>query len=600
MLSDGHQVELIGTAERSGQPQGWYALPNQLMTAETPDGEPEFLFMAFTTDDRPDDGGASGGLLHALVTWGFRPEQEAELTDAVAGFGAGAEYKGFVQMLPPDGNAASFAVISAVISDETFATNVITSGQAPLVAGGRAAFATRLDPNGAQALFKTFEEDTPIADLSVSMNFAYVTQVQGPKGTVSIDWDRIETQSDRLETEYKEEYGWAENRKRCWLFWKCDEPTTEYSYVETRSQFDLLIENELMTFEFEEGFPSERAAPIRDAFIQYFINLMSDPVPPPMTLEDAEDEEAEAPETRRGSYYKFERTRTQTAMQFKNKELNLDYKFQIKWPHNITGNIKSWADDARAFEHRYQKVVLDDPFFQWRDIVAVVDVEAKELFEDQVNFATVSLEKQRPEGTWRESITFDKDYLTNNGVQATRTYARGVGPASDSYRWRAQWSLRGGRTWPEDPPWQEGSWEGLTVAVPLQGRTIDFDANLDELEASGFTRVTAQVRYPMLGEEKLQNIAIPVMGDSPSASAQIFMNAGAEGYAYRLVLNHRRLGKMATDWTFKANDDYIYALIPEELLVTDEDDPGPAVTEAIEASAEPTESVLEEFGQVLQ
>jgi hypothetical protein len=56
-------------------------------------------------------------------------------------------------------------------------------------------------PLGAQALCETVDGDTAVGDLSVTMNFAYATQVRGAKGFVSIDWRKIQPYSDRLEVE---------------------------------------------------------------------------------------------------------------------------------------------------------------------------------------------------------------------------------------------------------------------------------------------------------------------------------------------------------------------------------------------------------------
>jgi hypothetical protein len=594
-LSDGLQVNLIGTVQRGTSPREYYALPTQLLNARNSAGEPQFLFMAFTTNDRPEDGGAAGGLLHALVEWGLTPEQEAELAARIEALEPGAEYKGFVQLLPPDGEKASFALVSAVLSDDGFTSSVVDSGEAPMVAGGRAAFAARLDPLGAQALYKTFEGDTAVGDLSVTMNFSYATQVQGAKGFVSIDWSKIEQESERLEAEYKETYGWAEDRDRCWFFWRCDAATVSYSYDEVRSQYEFLAENELIKFEFEEGFPDERVAPIREAFIQYFINTMSEPTPPPArTGEDEEAADAEMPDIRQGQQYTYTQERTRSSIERTSRRFSMDYKFQVKWPHQITGNVKDWQSFARDFEGAYQKVILDDPFFDWRDVLFVVDLDSQELFEEQVNFVTVNVEKQREDGVWQDSVTLDKQYIAENGVRAAMTYSRGDDSNSDLYRYQYQWAFRGGLRYPEQPQWQQGSWEGVTLAAPIRARTIEFEADLDELSDAGITRATAQVRYPRLGREEEENIHLSVAGEQPLKEAQVFMDNDARGYVYRLILNHRRFGRMATPWSARVSDDYIFAIIPDELLEADSEDE-PAVVEAQAAADAPQNDVLAEF-----
>jgi hypothetical protein len=43
------------------------------------------------------------------------------------------------------------------------------------------------------------------------------------------------------------------------------------------------------------------------------------------------------------------------------------------------------------------------------------------------------------------------------------------------------------------------------------------------------------------------------------------MDRDSRGYAYRLVMNHTTEGKLALPWDAKVNDNYVYAVIPDEL-----------------------------------
>jgi hypothetical protein len=44
------------------------------------------------------------------------------------------------------------------------------------------------------------------------------------------------------------------------------------------------------------------------------------------------------------------------------------------------------------------------------------------------------------------------------------------------------------------------------------------------------------------------------------------MDRDARGYAYRLIVDHKTEGKLATPWSAKVGDDYIYAQIPKDVL----------------------------------
>jgi hypothetical protein len=179
------------------------------------------------------------------------------------------------------------------------------------------------------------------------------------------------------------------------------------------------------------------------------------------------------------------------------------------------------------------------------------------------------------------------------------TYARGEDTNPDVYRYRAQWSLKSGGLFPADPPWVEGSWEGVTLAPPVVARTIELEADLAQLAAAEIARVTAQVRYYRFGREEEQNIHLSTAGGESLAQSTIFTDRGSRGYVYRLVLNHKSLGRLVLDWQPQVNDDYIFATIPQELL-----DQEPTIVEAAreaarEAAGAGARNVLDRFRDLI-
>ena len=147
---------------------------------------------------------------------------------------------------------------------------------------------------------------------------------------------------------------------------------------------------------------------------------------------------------------------------------------------------------------------------------------------------------------------------------------------------------------PASPPWTRGSWEGVTLAPPVVPRTIEVEADLDELKASDIARVTAQVRYLQFGEEMSTNIHVSPARDEPLVEQKIFTDRDTKGYAYRLILNHKQKGKFATAWEPKVNDDYIYATIPEDLF--EEPEYKRAADEITESASE---KVLDKFRDLI-
>lgn len=576
VLDDGTDVLLYGeTGQSSSGKINYFYLPPQLSISENEQGSPEFLFLKYISDEAEDSGGVSGAILHFLVDWGLTPAQEEELdmllkTEHDGTLGGAATMHASAEAGP------SFYIVSATVGDDSLGGKLVTSGQASLVPGGLAAVAARLDPYGAQILAETFEADSTITDLTAVMNMEYAVQVQGVQGTVEIDWSRIERDTERLSREYARE---IENDGRveescAFLWWGCDDERRAdytYSYNEVQSQFSYLSEREYVKFDFVQGdIPEEVAAPVRDAFIQYFISSVTQANAPTPEANRTDDDNGEAEDfdVRQGAGYSYNINKVKSLVQRGSQKLSLDLKLSVRYPHQLVGNMKSWYSLADAADpYSIQEVVLGDQLFQRRDIVFTLDGNVEDIFDEQVNMVSIEVQKDRGDDPpFADSIVITPEVLTEKGNLARVTYARGSSPNSGSYRYKVRWNFRGGHTHTQpESGWLEGDWEGMTLAAPIEPRLIELEGDVNELKDLGVTRVTAQVRHPLLGNEEETNLQLSVAGGNPLESKTLYIDEGAEGYVYRLIFNHRRLGRLASPWSKRLSDNYIYAGIPDEL-----------------------------------
>jgi hypothetical protein len=245
----------------------------------------------------------------------------------------------------------------------------------------------------------------------------------------------------------------------------------------------------------------------------------------------------------------------------------LNSRLAIKKPITLVGNLGSWYDGVRNNPNCVAAVNLNDPFFQHRDIDFILDLDAKDMFEQEANYVTINVRKTRSSGNpFEDRVTIDEKYVKEKGINATMTYARGEDTNPDAYEYQTQWSFRGGRLWPDNASWQKGSWEGVTLAAPIAPRTIEVEGDLEAMKASDIARITVQIHYPKLGAEVEDNLGISVAKNEATTSKKIFMDRDAKGYAYRLIVDHKTEGKLATPWSAKVGDDYIYAQIPKDML----------------------------------
>jgi hypothetical protein len=202
VLDDGTTIILYAQAgSQPGRPtSNYYYLPANLRLSQRPDGTPEFLFLKFTTEQRADQGGISGGLMHFLMTWGLNAEQEQDLAAKLKKKNRRAVLKGAAP-LEPDDSGGSFRIVSATLEDDSLTPSVVSSGKAPLIPGGKAAAASRLTAEGAQLLAATFEKSSSITDVSLVLSYSFTTLAPAARGYIEVDWSKVQHQSETLEAQ---------------------------------------------------------------------------------------------------------------------------------------------------------------------------------------------------------------------------------------------------------------------------------------------------------------------------------------------------------------------------------------------------------------
>jgi hypothetical protein len=561
VLSGGVNVTLIGEAASSPsqKTRNYYYLPSgpHLRLARRPDGTPEFLFLKYMTDKPGSRGGISGALMHFLMEWGLTSEQEAEIKAKLTAKVPGAQLMGAVP-LEPEGDTGSFQIISATLSDRTLAPTVVLSGKAPPLPNSRAAAASRLTADGAQLLAATFEKSRSISDVSVALNYRYSTLMPAVRGKIVLDWSRLEQEQESLRIKYTKTPG------KCFMWW-CGAPT--YTYDEVKEQVKFLEDNKVITWHMDELIADERTAKVREAFLQYLLNMTTEPpkpdTPPPPA---SADEKAKNPDVKHGRKYTFNQSSMKRAFARKREEVNLTMRLAVKWPHQLVGNMMSFYDAARDNPRCVATVNLDDPFFQHREIPINLSLERPEIFDEAVNYVTVNVRKRRSVGnTFEDRVTFDAKSITEKGLAATVTYARGEDRSPDVFEYRTQWSVKGGGVHPANPPWVRGGPEGINLEPPIEARKIDVEGDLEAMTASGVTRVTVQIHYPRLGREVEENIPISPVGKEPLISRLIYTDRETRRIGYRLIVNHKTEGTLVLPWT-PLEQPYVYAAIPPALL----------------------------------
>jgi hypothetical protein len=416
---------------------------------------------------------------------------------------------------------------------------------------------------------------------------------------MTVDWSKLEKEGSTLDAEYKRKSTGVD----CsfWgplVFTGCN-TTSSYSYTEVKNQFNFLVEKQVIKLQFDEMVSDERLTKVREAFLQLFLSSIAEPAPasPPPPAAASENK---GPDIKQGNGYKFRQSAIRTSMQQKTRVISLNARLAMKKPYTLVGNLGSWYDGVRNNPKCVAAVNLNDPFFQHRDIHFILDLDAKDLFEQMANYVTINVRKKRSAGNpFEDRVTIDQAFIKDKGINATVTYARGEDSNPDAYEYQTQWSFRGGVVWPTNPAWVKGGWEGVTLAAPVAPRSIDVESDLEAMKAAGITRITVQVHYPRLGEEVEENISVSPARNEALVSRKIFMDREAKGYVYRLVVDSKTDGKLAMPWSAKMGDDYVYAAVPNDLFQV----PGlkaEAQNAARTVMASAKDKVLSKFNELVQ
>lgn len=615
-LKDDTQVTLYGKAAdlSDRKTKEYYYLPTAPRLSETKKGKPAFLFMKFTTEEAQDQ--FSGAIMHFLMEWGLTAAQRKEVEGIlkVGGQGAakGSILRGAVDVSPFGDE--SFRIISATLNSDKTKSTVVKSGQAPVLPGSKIAAAAMLNKNGAQLMASTFERANSIADLSIELSYKYALRYPAVKGRATVDWSQIyeEIRKDSLsytKTTRKKSRGGIFGGIVDAVFGKKSE-VNKQTYDEVRTAMDSLVERKVINFQFDENINDERVNGIREAFMQFFFDQITDAVPSDQPPPPGKKELEAIPNIKQGRSYKFNRSYFEKSFRQNVQVYNFNYRLTVDKTHTTTGNLADWYNGSKHNKDCVGTVILNDPFFQHREVNVILDAEAEEMMKKELNYVTVKLRKQRNMRNahdFNHDITFHRKNFSEEGNMISVTYSKAKDSKPDEYEYKVQWSFRGGNTFPQDTTWQKGSWQGLNLAPPVKPQKITFAANLEELNALGIVNVTTQLRYRKFGKEEQSNISLNTFSNQATKDENLFIDRNTQGYASRLIFTHKDKGYVVTNWEANINNGFVYATIPKELQSED-----PNVLERIfeegkklydiitEGKAEEEKNVLDKFEGIIE
>lgn len=594
-----------GFREHRKSPCYYYLPPgNSLRLSAREDGNPEFLFVKYTTDETVEQGGVQGGLLHFLMEWRLTTEQEDELRNKVAkdckADGKPGQLMGHVELSEAE-DKGSFRIISATLSDTGFTRSMVQTGHAPTMPGGKVAAAANMSAQGAALFLSTLENKNSIADLSVELDFSFPVQLPAAKGEIVFNWDRVQVAAESFQAEY---YSSNDERGK-----GDDDDDMTVTEDEAQAFFDYMVENSVVEFIFEGYNPdSEYTGKVMEAMMQYFLNSMMEPAGDAsmMSMPDDDDDQEDDSKARKDELlgrggevlYQVNRNKWKESYAQKKQVIRMDAGLAVKRRFQVVGNMASWYNSVKGKKCCIQSVNLSDPFFKQREIRFILDQNAVDIFKSMVNYVTVNVKKRRNGGKeFNESATIDAEYLDKKGIVASITYAREEDRNSELYEYQTQWSVRGGNLFPARPQWLRGNWEGVTLSPPIEEWYVEAEGDLAQMVENDIARVTVELHYPLFGQEKFTVIPLSPKVGEDLVGTKIYVDRGTQGFAYRLIIHHKTEGRMVLPWQARVGDRYVYATLPPEVLAAG-DPRDQAILAAQSLGKMGAEKVLDKFQEL--
>jgi hypothetical protein len=169
---------------------GYHYAPANLRLAPDVEGKPQFLFVKYTRAREDESSGSlQGGLLHALLTWGFDATEISRARSALRQVDPEGELLGPVPIR--DGH---ISVVSAAATEDSFVRQIVGTGRCAVLPGGRCAVGIALTPEGATLLWETLQRDT--SDVAVAFLVKFKGLTPAFRARLVVDWDKVYSQHD--------------------------------------------------------------------------------------------------------------------------------------------------------------------------------------------------------------------------------------------------------------------------------------------------------------------------------------------------------------------------------------------------------------------
>lgn len=526
-------VRGVQLLQDASDPTAFFYLPQFPRLATREDGSLELLCLKYVDVD----GGASGGLLHALVEFTLPAQFVAEIEEELAKQLPGARIAGPVPLMQAveDGESGmgSFQVVSSILGDTAeggLTRSVITSGRAPLAPGSKAVVAAMLEPKGATLLWESLSG--PTSDVSVSIQAYYEAAVEAYGAQVTAEVATVYEHFSRIANVQKD---FTRRQLRDVVDELQRDGTLEVKVLDRSESLGVdskemegilsLVTDKLteLMFDAEAGWAKE---PTREAAVE------SGQIPGRQQRSWLQRTFGGTHDTK---YYTDNQyvLKKREDIQRNTFRLNLSKATSIKVPVDAAGNLGGIFDAVGEDERYFRVVRLDDPTFEMRRVHFQIDGNSLDAFRDTVNFVSVNFRKVYGDDqpAFTRTLTFSHaDVQEGKTIQEIAFPRLGaLDPGWTRYEYQVRWSLREGPTL-SDPPqstrWLSSSDAAVALVPPFARRDVELEADRE-----------------LFGERQIATAVVEfatILGDEPKVRRRVTLRADDADAVTRLSLYHDR------------------------------------------------------------
>ena len=503
----------------------YFYLPQNPHIALDKNKQPQFSFIRYVknlasskAEGKSITEAQGGAILHFLVTYDTPQEKidaaQQELQQVSQKFDA--EIVG-----PVIFKEGRFTLISSILTagSKIPERQIITTGQAPLLEGGRIALSFEMTAERSKLLLESFKMATPDISMLFEMTFSGLSDAYN--ATMKVKWDDV----------YKSE---SINKTSSFLFLSSDIQKT-YAELQRTQSIQLTT----------AGNDENMEAIVNSAY-QKLTDLLFTPFDPE-ALTGKEQEQTQGKMSTQidllglltthnplnlnsnKAYKRKEIKNSGTSELTFNSRLNVDRYHMMVF--NIGELYKKFGNDERFF----RDINMDDAAFQQREIRIGIDGEVLPEFDKMIDNVTVTLRKIHENG----QETIQEINLTKNKVNENNVLELIYGSQGDkdrekwmNYDFKTAFAFKGGGMY--ETPWTTQNFAMINLHPPYQRRVIQLDGDIQKLKTQNVRAVNVQIEFLFLGEEKKVQQTVRVNEGLNGKQLEITLPKNVFDYHYKM------------------------------------------------------------------